>query len=237
VLRCRPEIAALLATLDGVAETVAPGRPLPPLDCVAALPDLPLLFGTTVETIPSSVPYLRADPALVNMWAERLAGEDAGLREAGGSDRPVRRVGLVWAGSPDHRLNGQRSARLDDFTPLGRAPGVRFYGLQKGEPAAEAQRPPAELDFVDLGPALRDFADTAALVSNLDLIITVDTSVGHLAGALGVPAWILPWATHDWRWLLGRDDSPWYPSVRLFRQERPHDWAPVIERVAAALAE
>jgi hypothetical protein len=146
------------------------------------------------------------------------------------------RVGLVWAGSPDHRANSVRSASLADFAPLGQLPGVRFFSLQKGEPGAEARTPPRGLNLTDLGPELSDFADTAAIVSLLDLVITVDTSVGHLAGALGRPTWILPWATHDWRWLLGRDDTPWYPTVRLFRQERPGTWRLTIKRVAAALA-
>ena len=117
--------------------------------------------------------------------------------DADASRRPSRRVGLVWAGSPDHRQNGQRSTTLAALAPLGSVPGVRFYGLQKGTPGAEALTPPAGLDFVDLGPALTDFAETAAVLSVLDLVITVDTSVGHLAGALGRPAWILPRATHD----------------------------------------
>jgi len=228
VLRCRPEIAPLLETLDGVSRIVVPGQPLPPVDYVAALPDLPRLFSPTLETIPATVPYLHADSARVRAWAARL---DAG------SDRPMRRVGLVWAGSPDHRLNGQRSTTLAALAPLGTVAGVRFYGLQKGTPGAEALTPPAGLDFVDLGPELADFGETAAVVSLLDLVITVDSSVGHLAGALGRPAWVLPWATHDWRWLLGRDDSPWYPSVRLFRQQQPNAWGPVVEQVARALAE
>lgn len=238
VLRCGPEIAPLLRTLDGVSQFVGPGEPLPPVDCVASLPDLPRLFGTTVETIPAAVPYLHADPARGRAWADRLDTLDGerGARTVQ-SGRPVRRVGLVWGGSPDHRLNNQRSTTLAALAPLGAVGGVRFYGLQKGAPAAEALTPPAGLDVVDLGPELQDFADTAAVISVLDLVITVDTSVGHLAGALGRPAWVLPWATHDWRWLLDRDDSPWYPSVRLFRQEQPHVWAPVVAHVAEALRE
>jgi FkbM family methyltransferase len=226
VLRCRPEVQSVLRTVDGVEQIVSPGEPLPPLDYVASLPDLPRIFGTTVQTIPSTVPYVQADPERQRAWAARFAAE---------ATQPARRVGLVWAGSPDHRLNGQRSTTLAALAPLGAVPGVRFYGLQKGPPAVEALTPPAGMDFVDLGPELTDFGETAAAVCLLDLVITVDTSVAHLAGALGRPAWVLPWATHDWRWLLGRDDSPWYPSIRLFRQETPNAWGPVVARVAVAL--
>jgi FkbM family methyltransferase len=229
VLRCRPELQALLRTVDGVSQVVGPADPLPPVDCTATLPDLPPYFGTTLETIPGRTPYLHIDPARVEQYRARLEAID------GERGRPARRVGLAWAGSPDHRLNGQRSTTLAELAPLGAAEGVRFYGLQKGGPAVEALTPPAGLDFVDLGPTLGDFADTAALVSLLDLVITVDTSVAHLAGAIGRPCWVMPWATHDWRWLLGRDDSPWYPSLRLFRQQTPNAWGPVVARVAEAL--
>jgi len=229
MLRCRPEIKPLLATLDGVTRIVTYDEPLPSIDVVATLLDLPGLLGTTVDTIPARVPYLHADPERVQEWAARL---DAG-RSA--PDRRELRVGLVWAGSPDHRANGVRSTSLAQLAALGRVPGVRFFSLQKGAPGAEALTPPPGLDLTDLGPALADFADTAAVVSLLDLVITVDTSVGHLAGALGKPTWILPWATHDWRWLLHRADTPWYPTARLFRQDRPGVWGPTIERVAGAL--
>jgi hypothetical protein len=243
VVRCQPVVQAVLGALPGISRLVAPGEPLPPHDWVASLPDLPRIFGTTLDTIPGPVPYLQADPARVAAWAARFAAERPAGSQDGGSRQPLR-VGLVWAGSPDHRLNVQRSAQLADFAPLAAAARhirqehgrtVRFYGLQKGAPAAEAQSPPPGLEFRDLGPQLADFAETAAVLSVLDLVVTVDTSVGHLAGALGRPAWVLPWATHDWRWLLGRDDSPWHPSVRLFRQERPNAWGPVLDRVASAL--
>lgn len=245
VVRCRLEVQEVLGTLPGISGMVAPGEPLPPHDWVAALPDLPRIFGTTVETIPGAAPYLHADPDRVEAWAARFAVKvPPGANPDDGEVLPPLRVGLVWAGSPDHRLNVLRSARLADFAPLAQAAQVfstargrpvRFYSLQKGAPAAEVQSPPLGLDVVDLGPALTDFAETAAALSLLDLVITVDTSVGHLAGALGRPVWVLPWATHDWRWLLDRDDSPWYSSVRLFRQEQPNAWGPVLERVAAAL--
>ena len=199
-------------------------------DAQAAMLCLPRLTGVTAATIPAATPYLAVDPAAAAAWASRLAG------------LPGRKVGLVWAGAArrDHPANAaidaRRSLRLAQLAPLAAAADSSFVSLQIGEPAAEALDPPQGLRLVDWTAQIGDFADTAALVAGLDLVITVDTSVAHLAGALGRPVWILSRFDGCWRWLEHRDDSPWYPSARLFRQPAPGAWDPVIASVAADLS-
>jgi len=190
---------------------------------------LPRLFGTTLETVPADTPYLAPEPADVARWAERLSDYD-GLR-----------VGLVWAGDT-HKgrpagaaVDRRRSLRLAQFAPLAGVGAATFFSLQKGEPAAQALQPPPGLNLVDLTTDLHDFADTAALIANLDLVIAVDTAVAHLAGALAKPVWILSRYEGDWRWLNGREDSPWYPSAKLFHQQASGAWDEVIGRVTEAL--
>ena len=205
-----------------------PDEPLPRLISPASLLDLPGLLGTTVETISQ-----HAVPA-----PGPAAGTKPGLPVlASNATSESYESGWPGRGDPDHRANGLHARRRwPRFEPLGSVLGIEFVALQKRHPGAEALAPPPGLCLTpNLGPDLADFADTAAVISLLDLVITVDTSVGHLAGAIGRPTWILPWATHDWRWLLDREDTPWYPTARLFRQEQPGAWTPTIERVAAAL--
>ncbi|HEX6508018.1 MAG TPA: tetratricopeptide repeat protein, partial [Chloroflexota bacterium] len=227
ILECQSEIAPLLRSLAGVEQVVVRGEQRPPFDVHAPLLSLPYLLGTELETVPAETPYLHADPARVAAWGEYLDAEaKAGLR-----------VGLVWAGNPDHKADRRRSMSLEALAPLAEVPGVHFFALQKGPAAIQADAPPAGLELTNLGPLLGDFADTAAVIENLDLVITVDTSVAHLAGALGRPFWVALAVAPDWRWLLAREESPWYPTARLFRQERFDDWAPVMERVASSLAE
>jgi hypothetical protein len=186
---------------------------------------LPLAFETTVETIPRKVPYLTPEESLVRRWAERLADDG----------RP-RRVGLAWAGNPGHTHDRKRSVSLAMLAPLAGAGDIAFHSLQVGEAARQAAAAaPGGLKVIDHFGELTDFAETAALITNLDLVITVDTSVAHLAGALGKAVWMmLPFAP-DWRWMLGRAESPWYPTMKLFRQERFGDWVGVIERVRDSL--
>ncbi|WP_109476444.1 tetratricopeptide repeat-containing glycosyltransferase family protein [Paraburkholderia sp. C35] len=192
---------------------------------------LPMLFGTTVDTIPAPMPYLRAPAALAQHWRNRLPAEG-------------RKVGLVWAGDPrphdpsSNAIDQRRSLTALSYLPLLRVPGVTFVSLQKGA----ATRPqigqlPAEYRPFDPMDEVQDFADTAAIVENLDLVITVDTSMAHLAGALNRPVWILSRYDACWRWFRDRDDSPWYPTARLFRQIAPNDWDDVVARVAHALAD
>ena len=224
LVRCAPELVALAAHVPGVAGAVARGETLPPFDLWCPLPSLPRLFGTALQTIPDRVPYLFADPAKLQRWKRRI-----------GDGAEACRVGLVWASQSGHRTAPAKSIPLALLAPLGGIDGIRFYGLQKGEAALEARHAPASLRIDDLSMELADFSDTAAAVANLDLVISVDTAVAHLAGAMGVPVWTLLKFAPDWRWLLGREDCPWYPSMRLRRQAVPGDWSPVIAALATAL--
>ncbi|CCD88348.1 conserved protein of unknown function [Bradyrhizobium sp. ORS 285] len=224
VLQVQPAIAALLHGFDGVT-VVARGEPLPRFDLQLPLMDLPRIFGTTLERIPSDVPYLAADPVKVAAWRNVL-------RRA-----PGLKVGVVWAGNPRHKGDRQRSLAAEAVLPRLVMPGVQLYSLQKEPRPADA---PTLLDLgtdvIDLAPLLKDFAETAAAVAALDLVISVDTSVAHLAGALARPVWVLlPYAL-DWRWLRDREDTPWYPTMRLLRQERPMAWDGVLARAAEQLA-
>jgi hypothetical protein len=185
---------------------------------------LPLVLGITLDTLPATTPYVHVEQKAVTRWRGRIAG-------AG------RRVGIVWQGRPTQRDDRKRSVTLPMLQPLFDAPGIVWVSLQKGEAARTAQCPGAACPPVDLTAELADFADTAALIASLDLVIAVDTAVAHLAGALGMPVWILLHRHADWRWHLDRPDSPWYPTARLFRQERPGEWSPVIANVRRALGE
>lgn len=193
-------------------------------DYYISLLSVPRVFGTRIESIPDRVPYLVVDPARRERWASRLGPHDGRLR-----------VGLVWGGNPLNAEDVFRSLPLTALAPLCDVAGVRFYALQKGPREREADAPPAGLDLVNLGPELADFADTAAVIAQLDLVISVCTSVAHLAGALGKPLWVMLHRAADWRWLTGRTDSPWYPSARLFRQATRGEWAEVVGSVRAAL--
>jgi cytochrome c-type biogenesis protein CcmH/NrfG len=229
ILAVQPPLVRLLSRLPGVSEIVT-DRCFKPssFDLWCALMSLPHAVGTTLETIPATTPYLTADPADVAHWRERLAGL-AGLR-----------VGLCWAGGRTRYLSKiatdrRRSITLDRLAPLGQISGVQFISLQKGAPAAEAARPPQGMKLHDFTQDLHDFADTAALIDNLDLVISVDTAIAHLAGALGKPVWVLNRFDTCFRWPRDRDDSPWYPSLRQFRQPTPGDWDSVISRARGVL--
>ena len=217
VLEVQPALRRLAERVPGAWQVLAAGEPLPPVDAHCSLLSLPLACGTRLASIPAAVPYLSAAPGL---WAARLP---RGLR-----------IGLCWAGAATERglpfpLDQRRSLDPALLAPLAGLPGVVFVSLQK-----DARGTPP-LPLVDPMPLMRDFADTAGLIAALDLVISVDTSVAHLAGALGRPVWLLSRADACWRWLHGREDSPWYPTMRLFRQRAPGDWQGVIGRVLAAL--
>ena len=220
VLECQPDLIRLLQCLPGIGQFVAKGKALPSVDVQAPLVSLPWLFGTTIETIPENVPYLAAPSQ-----ARRL--------EAATGDQL--KVGFAWGGSPTHRNDRNRSCPVEHFVGLTDRPDILFYSLQKGGRAKDLDTHGARGLVSDLNDHIRDFADTAAIIQQLDLVITVDTSVGHLAGALAKPVWVLLPNAPDWRWMRDRDDSPWYLTMRLFRQETWGDWPGVFERVRQEL--
>ena len=227
VLEVPRPLVRLLRSLPGVATVVAKGEMLPDFDLHCPMLSMPLALGTTITTVPRAVPYLRADPIHA---AARQAQLDA-------MDWRGPRIGLVWAGnSRSHSptgaaLDARRSIAPDLLAPLLSVPGPHFISLQKDGPAA-----PAYFELTDFMAEMADFADTAALVANLDLVISVDTAVAHLAGAMGKPVWLLDRFDPCWRWLTGRQDSPWYPTLCIYRQPHPGDWSAVIEELRADLS-
>jgi tetratricopeptide (TPR) repeat protein len=224
IVECHRELTSLLRNVEGVHQIISRGEQLPAFDTHCPLLSLPLFFDTTLENIPARIPYVTVNPVLVQEWRDRIQYDDSRLR-----------TGLVWAGAPRHKENRNRSCSLELFSALGQLKNITFYSLQKGAAAQQAKNPPQEMNFIDLTQEINDFSDTAALIENLDLVISVDTSVAHLAGALGKPVWTLLPFSPDWRWLLNREDSPWYPTMRLFRQPSIGDWEPVITKVADEL--
>jgi tetratricopeptide (TPR) repeat protein len=222
VLEAPSALHRLLVGIDGVERVLAIGDPLPDVAWHAPLLSLPVAFGTEVSTVPAAVPYLRAEPLAVEEWRRRLA-------------RPGLKVGLVWAGRPEHERDRHRSLPLAQLAPLAAVDGVSLFALQKGAAVAEAAHAPQGLEIEVLDPLLGDFADTAAAIMALDLVISVDTSVAHLAGALGKPVWLLLPFVPDWRWLETRRDSPWYPTAQLFRQAEWRRWESVVEAVTEGL--
>jgi tetratricopeptide (TPR) repeat protein len=218
ILTMQPALRRLLQTVPGLEGIVCPPEQLPPFDVQCPLMSLPHVLGTTLETIPGNVPYVFADPALVENWRQRF-GQDG-----------RRKIGLCWWGNPTHAADRTRSFSLEVLAPLGQVPNTWFCSLQKGAAAVQAASAPAGLAITDWTAELSDFADTAALIANLDLVISCDTAVAHLAGAMGKPVWLMLPYVADWRWMENRSDSPWYPTMRIFRQERAGDWqTPVLE--------
>jgi tetratricopeptide (TPR) repeat protein len=221
VLNIQDELVRLFSGFRGAERVVGWNQPRPEIDLHCPLLDLPGIFNTTLQTIPATERYLSPDPALAAIWKERV-------RKV-----PGRKIGIAWAGRPEHSNDRARSMTLANFAPLAAAPDARFFSLQKGIAATQAKNSPFPL--IDYTDELYDFAETAALIENLDLVIAADTSVVHLAAALGKPVWVFIPFTPDFRWLLNRNDSPWYPTMRLFRQERMEDWSTPISRAAEAL--
>jgi hypothetical protein len=218
VLQCQPELIRLLQGCPGVDALIPDGAPLPAHDAHAPLLSLPRLFHTELETVPPPLALASTRPAL-----------DLGAH----GQTP--RVGIAWAGNPKHGRDRQRSVEPGRFAGLAALPGIRLYSLQTGARAEELAASAMAGTIVDLAPELTDFTDTAAAIDALDLVITVDTAIAHLAGTLGRETWVLLSYAPDWRWLTGRDDTPWYPSLRLFRQNAPGDWEGVFQRVETAL--
>lgn len=225
VFECQPPLKRLLATVPGIDALVARGEPVPEVDCRLPLMSLPHRCRTTVETIPGGVPYLRADPDRVEFWRRRIA-------EAGRRDEF--RVGIQWRAA-----GADRSIPLDRFARLAHLPGVRLYSLQKADGPSQWERPDDRLGIVSLSDRGTDgegFVDTAAIIEGMDLIVSCDSVVGHIAGAMGRPVLLaLPWLG-DWRWMRLPDSTPWYPATRLFRMTRRNDWDGVMARIAAEVA-
>jgi Flp pilus assembly protein TadD len=219
ILGCPPALSSLLKTVPGVSEIATTPGGLE-FDVHAPLMSLPAIFATTVANIPATGPYLTAPP-----------GPPAGVLPAA----PGFKVGIVWAGDPANKNDRRRSVTLEHFLPLVKMPGIICYSLQVGARTADLNHPEFAGRIVELGGGFHDFADTARAVAELDLIITVDTALAHLAGALGKPVWLLLPYEAEWRWMLEREDSPWYPTMRLFRQSAPGDWKGLFERLLLAL--
>lgn len=227
VLQCQPALARLLESAAGIDRVVAEGEPLPPFDVHAPLLSVPGLLHTTLATIPAKVPYLHAVPDRIEHWRHELAAWD-GLK-----------VGIAWQGNPTFTSDRRRSIPLIHYAPLAAVSGVQLFSLQVGHGVEQLHALAGGFPVVDLGPRRSETADafqeTAAIMQSLDLVISSDTAVVHLAGALGVPIWVALGLGADWRWHLERSDGPWYPTMRLFRQSRLGDWDAVFTQIALAL--
>ena len=230
VVRCPMPLVSLLREVPGVEQVIAEGEALMQVDYVCPMMSLAQRFGTTLDNIPAQVPYLRVPAESAARWRQRLGAAEGRLR-----------VGLVWAGVPRpkdfeaNRIDRRRSLPLASLAPLLEVDGIEFHSLQKGAGVAQLALSPLASRLIDWSGQLNDFADTAALLQQLDLLISVDTAVVHLAGALGRPVWVLSRFDGCWRWLLQRDDSPWYPTLRLFRQREPDSWLATMAEVRLAL--
>lgn len=222
MLGCPKPLQRLMETVSGVAEVVTTRENLPPFDTHSPLMSLPSILGTTLETIPAAVPYIhpRVSASSRTKWVE---------------DLPGRKVGVAWAGSNAHPNDANRSLPPAFLKPLLKLPGIHWHSLQAGEAAQVLAQPDFAGRMVDLGSRFGDFHDTAEAIGELDLVLAVDTAVAHLAGAMGKPVWLILPFEAEWRWMINREDSPWYPTMRLFRQSSPGNWAELLERVAREL--
>ncbi len=227
ILACSQDLVPLLRQHAGLGKIITSWEHAGDYDCYVPLSGLPRLAGISVETIPANGPYLTVAPKLVEHWRETLAR----LAPPG-----KRRIALVWAGRPTHKNDRKRTLKLSQFAPLFGLRDIALLTVQKGEQIVQAGSYYGPAPLLNLGPEINDFLDTMAILKNVEHLVTIDTSVAHVAGAIGVPtSVVLPYAP-DWRWLLGRNDTPWYQSVKLYRQEKPYEWAGVIERIAADLS-
>jgi tetratricopeptide (TPR) repeat protein len=227
IVACQPSIHKILATCPGVDELVALGSEYPPYDVQAPLMSLPCILKTQLTSIPDCVPYLFPNPERLAYWKHDMDGIQ-GLK-----------VGLIWQGNPAYRWDHYRSFPLEHLAPLANVPGIRWFSLQKGAAAEQIRKIANRWHVIDLDRRLDEtagaFVDTAAVMKNLDLVITADTSAVHLAGALGVPVWLAQWHVPEWRWMIGKEASPWYPTMRLFAQSRRGDWTELFQRIANEL--
>jgi len=222
ILEVQPRLHRLLSQTPGAAEVICRDEALPEVDWQCPLLSLPLALETELSTIPAPIPYVRPDPLEVETWRQRLPGNTL-------------RVGIAWAGNAMHPHELWRSIPLEQLAPLTNLEGATFYSLQMGAPSEQMKQLGTRVRLIDLQDEQKDFADTAAIVANLDLVISIDTSVAHLAGAMGEPVWVILSKSADWRWMLEREDSPWYPTARLFRQSILGNWQEVVARVEREL--
>jgi tetratricopeptide (TPR) repeat protein len=226
ILTCHQPLIRLLATVPGIEEFIPLGYPAPHFDVYAPLMSLPGILGTTLESVPAQVPYLKPLPD---------SHIDLAVAGSNNPETPRLKVGLVWSGGHLYKKNQSRSCPLKHFEWLLQLSDIAYYSLQKGIAQTALSELGWDSQIQDWGSQLNDLADTAAAIAQLDLVITVDTSIAHLAGALGKPVWVLLTYLPDWRWMLHREDTPWYPTMRLFRQTQPDDWQGVLDRVSQAL--
>jgi tetratricopeptide (TPR) repeat protein len=224
IVECQKEMASLMKGLEGISHIVMQGDQLPAFDVHCPFLSLPLVFNTTIDHIPTKIPYISADPLLVDKWRVRMQQDTSDLK-----------IGVTWSRNSGNKYGQYRLFALEAFRTLGRFEGSSWYSLQKGNAAEQAKHPPEGMKLFDYMEETQDFMDMAALIKNLDLVISLDTPVAHLAGALGKQVWTLLPFSPDWRWMLDKEDSPWYPTMRLFRQPASGDWEPVIEKVGASL--
>ncbi|HWE02904.1 MAG TPA: tetratricopeptide repeat protein, partial [Tepidisphaeraceae bacterium] len=224
VMEVQPGLREVIASIRGVDRVIFRGEPTGPFDTLCPLLSLPGVFGANLQNIPADIPYIHIDPAKVLRW-KSIIGDAAGKLK----------VGIAWMGGDFLRENHLRSARLAEFAPLAAVSGVRLYSLQKGPAAAEAIRPPTPMELVNLDPLIKTFEDTGAAIANLDLVIAVDTAVIHLAGAMGRPVWAMLSRNTAHQWMIDREDTPWYPTMRLIRQAKLGDWPGTIARVCEEL--
>lgn len=224
IVEINHETLSLAQRASGFDQLVPRGTLMPAFDLHCEMMSLPMAMGLTLADLPGAIPYLSADQQRLEHWRQRLA------------DLPRPLVALVWAGRPTHQNDANRSLRLADLAGLAR-PGITFLSVQKGPAAAQADAPPQGMSLLSLSEEIADFEDTAAILCVADLLISVDSSPVHLAGALGRPVWVMLPKVPDWRWLLERTDTPWYPQMRLFRQDTRADWTSVLSRMAVELAQ
>ena len=224
VLGVQKRLHRLLARTEGARQVVSDAEAAPEFSWHCPLLSLPLAFATDLSTIPSGIPYVHPDPRQIETWGRRM-------------QRSSFRIGLAWGGNPNYPHELWRSIPLEQLAPLTFLEGTTFYSLQLGAPARQVRQLGSSVQIIDLQDDQKDLADTAAIVAHLDLVISIDTSIAHLVGAMGKPVWILLNNSPDWRWLLEREDSPWYPTARLFRQSTFGNWQAVVSRVERELRE
>ncbi|HVT87536.1 MAG TPA: tetratricopeptide repeat protein [Tepidisphaeraceae bacterium] len=215
---CPPELLRLMRSIEGVDHWITVGDPVPPFDVHCPIMSLPMVLDTTLDTIPNRVPYLKTDEHILLQWRERLKPYGNKLK-----------IGIAWSGRPTQRHNRKRSIPFELLQSMLERDDVQFFGLQKGGNTANSS-------LIDWTGEFTDFSQTAGLIDNLDLVISIDSAIAHLAGALSRETWVMLAYSSDWRWMLGRDDSPWYPTMRLFRQPQFGDWPAVVRRVVQELS-